>query len=232
MIFNDLQLATEPTSHHSLYTIQEEARIMSTLYGCGSGCDSIFLSAQRERAIEQARKRDVPSTGAKNSTLLHTQTKDQQDAVYNGRPIQLTAPPLSIYHPVFATFKQQMAEPLDRKTFSDTELRNAHQLIVDSVAFYVDEKARIFKIQESLNVLVSPELLWNTEIPFGQRTFKPDGMMRCTCEKFPSCETGAYEFTEVKNGIGEAHSDPIHQAQCDYVAYYSDKAVLFFLLVL
>jgi len=36
------------------------------------------------------------------------------------------------------------------------------------------------------------------------------------------------EFTEVKTGIGEAHSDPIHQAQCDYVAYYSDKDVRFF----
>ena len=170
----------------------------------------------------------MPSTGAKNSTLLRTQTDDREDAVYNGRPIQLTAPPLSIYHPVFATFKQKMAEPLNKTTFTSTELRNAHQLIIDSVAFYADEKTRISKIQETLNVLVSPELFWNTEIPFGQRTFKPDGMMRCICQKFPRCDTGAFEFTEVKNGVGEAHSDPIHQAQCDYVAYYSDEAVRFY----
>jgi hypothetical protein len=170
----------------------------------------------------------VPSNGATKSTLLRTQTDDRDDAVYNGRPIQLTAPPLPIYHPVFATFKQQIGEPIDKATFTSAELRNAHQLIVDSVAFYPDEKSRISKIQESLNVLVSPELFWNSEIPFGQRTFKPDGMMRCICERFPGRDTGAYEFTEVKNGIGEAHSDPIHQAQCDYVAYYSDKAVRFF----
>ena len=182
----------------------------------------------RETAVEQARKRDVPSTGAMNSTLLRTQTDDREDAVYNGRPIQLTAPPLSIYLPVFATFKRQMAEPIDRVMFTGTELRNAHQLIIDSVAFYADEKTRILKIQEALNVLVSPELFWNSEILFGQQTFKPDGMMRCICERFPGRDTGAYEFTEVKNGVGEAHSDPIHQAQCDYVAYYSDKAVRVF----
>ena len=159
----------------------------------------------------------MPSTGARNSTLLNTQREDRGDAVYNGRPIQLTAPPISIYHPVFAAFKQQIAEPIDRATFTSTELRNAHQLIVDSVAFYPDEKSRTVKIQESLNVLVSPELFWNSEIPYGQRTFKPDGVMRCTCEEFPGRDTGAYEFTELKNAIGEAHSDPIHQAQCDYV---------------
>lgn len=168
--------------------------------------------------VEQARKRDVPSTGAMNSTLLRTQTDDREDAVYNGRPIQLTAPPLPIYHPVFATFKQQIGELIDQATFTSAELRNAHQLIVDSVAFYPDEKSRISKIQESLNVLVSPELFWNSEILFGQRTFKPDGMMRCICERFPGRDTGVYEFTEVKNGIGETHSDLIHQAQCDYVA--------------
>jgi hypothetical protein len=170
----------------------------------------------------------VTSTGAFNSTLLDTQKDDREDAVYNGRPIQPTAPPLSIYHPVFATFKQKIAEPIDRATFTSTELRNAHQLIIDSVAFYADEKTRISKIQESLNVLVSPELFWNSEIPCGQRTFKPDGTMRCICERFPARDTGAYEFTEVKNGVGTAHSDPIHQAQCDYVAYYSDKAVRLF----
>ena len=48
-----------------------------------------------------------------NSTLLRTQTDDRDDAVYNGRPIQLTAPPLPIYHPVFATFKQQIGEPIE-----------------------------------------------------------------------------------------------------------------------
>ncbi len=90
--------------------------------------------------VKQARKCDVPSTGAMNSTLLCTQTNDSEDVVYNGRPIQLTAPPLSIYHPVFAAFKQQIAEPIDRATFTGTELWNAHQLIVDSMAFYADEK--------------------------------------------------------------------------------------------
>ena len=163
-----------------------------------------------------------------NSTLLRTRTNNRENTVYNGRPIQLTAPPLLIYHPVFAAFKRQIAEPIDKATFTGTDLRNAHQLIVDSVAFYANEKTRISKIQEALNVLVSPKLFWNTKILYGQRTFKPNGTMWCTCEKFPGRDTGAYEFTKVKNGVGEAHSDPIHQAQCAYVAYYSDKAACLF----
>jgi hypothetical protein len=124
-----------------------------------------------------------------------------------------------------------MAEPINKATFTGTELGDAHQLLIDFVAFYADEKARISKIKEALDVLVSPELFRNTEMPCGQRTFRPDGLGLSICEKFPRHDTGAYEFTEVKNGIGEAHSDPIHQAQCDYVAYYSDKSVRLFIFL-
>ena len=96
------------------------------------------------------------------------------------------------------------------------------------MAFYTDEDARVMQIQKALDVLVFPGLFWNSEMPIGNRTFRPDGLMRSVCEQLPGRDTAAYEFTEVKNGIGEAHSDPIAQAQCDYVAYYSDKAVSFF----
>ena len=109
--------------------------------------------------------------GAMNSTLLHTQTDDREDAVYNGRPIKLTAPPISIYHPVFAAFQQQIAESINRATFTSTELQNAYKLIIDSVAFYADEKTRISKIQGALDVLVSPELFWSSEFSFGQRWY-------------------------------------------------------------
>ena len=81
--------------------------------------------------------------------LLNIERDDRDDAVYNGRPIGLTAPPPLIYHLVFVKFQQQMAEPIDRVTFTSTELRNALQLMIDSVAFYADEKTRISKIQES-----------------------------------------------------------------------------------
>ena len=178
--------------------------------------------------VEKARTRDVPSTGAKNSTLLRTQMGDLEDAVYNGRPIQLTAPPLSIYHLVFADFQRKMAESVDKAAFTGPELLKAHQLLIDSVGFYTDEKTRISKIQKALNILVSPELFWNSEISYGKWTFKPNGTMWCICKRFSGCDTGAYKFTKVKNGVGEAHSDPIHQAQCNYIAYYSDKAACLF----
>jgi hypothetical protein len=39
MISNDMQIVTEPTSRRSLYTIEEEARVMCTFYGNGSEYD-------------------------------------------------------------------------------------------------------------------------------------------------------------------------------------------------
>jgi len=39
MILDDTQIVTEPTSRRSLYTIEEEAKLMCTFYGCSSGHD-------------------------------------------------------------------------------------------------------------------------------------------------------------------------------------------------
>jgi hypothetical protein len=39
MVLIDMQTVTEPTSRRSLYTIEEEARLMCTFYGNGSEYD-------------------------------------------------------------------------------------------------------------------------------------------------------------------------------------------------
>jgi hypothetical protein len=87
--------------------------------------------------------------------------------------------------------------------------------------FIVDENARRTKVEKRLRKLVHPEVLCTTEITDGGQVFKPDGFMKCECPRLPDNPTAAPGITEIKNGIGEAHSDPIHQAQCDYVTYYS-----------
>src|SRR6266545_500432 len=142
-------------------------------------------SAQREQVAEKARKRDVPSTGAINKSLLDTQKKGRDDAVYNGRPNDLTAPPLAIYHSVFAKFEREITAPVVKSTFTSQELQDTHQLTIDCEAFYMDENARRTKIEKKLPRLVHSEVLCTTEISDGGRTFKPDGFMKCECPSLP-----------------------------------------------
>ena len=84
----------------------------------------------------KARKRDVPSSGAIDKTLLDTQKMGREDAIYNGRPNDLTAPPLSIYHSVYANFQREMAE----STIKSEELQDTHKLVTDCVAFFIRMK--------------------------------------------------------------------------------------------
>jgi len=187
------------------------------------------LAARREDVAKAARKRKSPSTGAKNSTLLDTQKVGRVDAVYNGRPIRLSAPDISIYHPVFASFRQKIAGTIDKASFTKEELTETHNFIISSLEFYNNEAERLTRINPPLRYLVDRDVLCTVEIPYGDTIFKPDGHIRCDCQKFPDRDVVALLFTEGKNGIGEGSSDPIHQSQCDYVAYYSaEKVYLFF----
>jgi hypothetical protein len=169
-----------------------------------------------------ASKRDPPSTGAKNSTLRKTQKENEVDAIYNGRPVNLTAPPIEIYHPVFAKFRHEISLPIDKSSFTTEELSMAMELVTTSLAFYKDEDARIKEITTAMNVLVGEQALRRAEIMRDNgKHYTPDGSVFVQCEKFARHDEAASAFTEVKNGIGEGGSDPIQQAQCDYVLFYS-----------
>ena len=184
------------------------------------------LSVQREDVAIAASKRDSPSTGAKNSTLRKTQKENQADAIYNGRPINLTAPPIEIYHPIFAKFRHEISVKIDKSSFTPNELSMAFDLVTNSLAFYEDEDARIKDITTAMNALVDDQVLRRTEIMRDcGKFYKPDGSIFVQCEKFPSRDEAATAFDEIKNAIGEGGSDPIHQAQCDYVLFYSAKDV-------
>jgi hypothetical protein len=180
-----------------------------------------FPLAQRENVVAAACKRDSPSSGAKNSTLINTQRKEKIDAVYNGRPLELTAPPISIYHPVFAKFRREVAQPIDKTSFTAGELGKTLEFVTRSLAFYQDEDLRISQIDPPLRHLVHFFVLHKSEITTTNVNMKPDGSVFAECKRFPNKDKAASDFSEVKNGIGEGASDPIHQAQCDYVNYYS-----------
>jgi len=139
-----------------------------------------------------ARKRDSPSTGAKNSTLRKTQKEDQADAIYNGRPINLTAPPIEIYHPTFAKFRHEISVKIDKSSFTPNELSMAFDLVINLLAFYEDEDARIKDITMAMNALVDDQVLRRTEIMRDcGKLYKPDGSIFVQCEKFPRRDEAA-----------------------------------------
>jgi hypothetical protein len=173
-----------------------------------------------------ALKRDSPSAGATNSTLRTTQKGNQADAIYNGRPVNLTAPPIEIYHPIFARFRREISRPIDKSSFTAAELTMAMDLVAKSVAFFKTETVRITDIGTALKTLVDKDVLRETVIRRDNGNYyQPDGCVFVQCEKFSEYTEAATAFTEVKNSVGEGGSDPIHQAECDYVLYYSANDV-------
>ena len=140
------------------------------------------------------------------------------------------APLIAVYHPVFATFQKKMSAPLDDFKFSSDDLREVHKLVINSLSLYQNESLRKNDLNDFR--LVHDDILESTVLGDGH-SFTPDGNTRVFCKLTKGLALRAVtSFTEIKNEIGEGGSDPIHQAQCDYVAYYSAAVVglLFFVL--
>jgi hypothetical protein len=115
---------------------------------------------------------------------------------------------------------------LDSSTLTTEELKAALLFTTNSLSPYDDVRARIKEIEESLKKLVGVDVLSSTPImDCGRgRSFRPHGVMRCNCERFPDRQFAVYAFTEVSNGFGQG---PIFRGQRGYVNYYSAKAVRF-----
>lgn len=148
--------------------------------------------------------------------------------MYNGRPLELTAPPIEIYHPVFAAFRRKMSQPTKDFKFSAAELEQSYTFITKSLAFYENKDARRDQL-DVLRELVHENFLDSRWIPSGSGTkFNPDGVGVIPCQNLLRKPRAAIFFTEVKNGVGEGGSDPISQLQCDYTAFYSADLVRVF----
>jgi len=130
-----------------------------------------------------ASRRDPPSTGAKNSTLRKTK-ENKIDAIYNGHPVNLTAPPIEIYHSVFAKFRYEISLPIDNSSFTAEELTMAMELVTGSLAFHKDEDTRIKETTTAMVTLVDEQVFRRTEIMRDNgRHYKPDGCVFVQCEK-------------------------------------------------
>ncbi|KAJ3795640.1 hypothetical protein GGU11DRAFT_214412 [Lentinula aff. detonsa] len=174
----------------------------------------------RQAIASVAQKRPSPSTGAKSAQLVSSQVEERPDAAYNHRPPELAPPPLSIYHPVFARFRREMATPTESLQLTDKELRQASLLMDVSLRHYSSEEQR----REALSKVffLDEQRFWNgMSININDTKMEPDGVLKLDLGfGFASLYT---ILGELKNGGGDGGCDPSDQAQCVYIKLVSSK---------
>jgi len=178
----------------------------------------------RRSILESAVHREAPLIDAQLYKLRDVQTINHPDAIFNHRPLELTGPPITIYHPVFSNFIRSMSVPTETLEFTDAELEKAMYLITIATEFYGHENSRKGAIHKILEGFDFDATIAYHNAQQKQRIFSPSAFMRTKCSLM--ADVKAYpSFLEVKNEIGEGGSDPIAQAECDYVAVVTSDEV-------
>lgn len=189
------------------------------------GLDKLLDSTSDREAIAAAgRKRRSPSSGARISELMKTQTPTRLDAIYNYRPLDLAPPPIIIYHPAFARFARAMSHPLDPDNpYTRKEVQTAREFIQLSSKLYGDDVSRQRAITDALSDAVGGGILDRAPLDYSSGSFEPDGVihMDTSFEGF----IPVVAITQVKNEIGTGGCDPLAQAECAYVAVYTSREV-------
>ncbi|KAI0084609.1 hypothetical protein BDY19DRAFT_1060168 [Irpex rosettiformis] len=175
----------------------------------------------REIVAFVARKRHLPSRAAEQIEITKTQSTSQEDAVYNGRPIQLLQPPVAVWHPLFAKFRRLMSMSPETLKFSPSQLDRAREFMVVSAKFYPSDSARAYELCRN-PPLVLPECFKEISIPGrivetdGGATVRSSSSSGEILEAFPL-------FMEVRSEIGLGHTDPLIRAQCGYKTIYCSE---------
>ena len=134
--------------------------------------------------------------------------------------MNLIAPPIQIYHPVFAKFLSRASLPFDG---DDKTLRRTSDLLKVSCVCYKNEASRMLALRRLLADLVHDDMLESREIDFDdKRWMKPDATIfaRPVMGLHPVCA-----FLEVKNEIGTGGCSPLLQCQSDFVKLCSSSMV-------
>lgn len=174
----------------------------------------------RENIADRARSRESPSAGATSSCCFETQDSRRPDAIYNFRPVQLSVPPVTIYHPVFADFLDLIEE--EPEDFLPEELDQAQHLITAATDYYKTEEQRRDALEDMASA-VHARILSRKTFEFTSRKLTLDGAV-CAA-KTPNGFNTVSAITVVKNEVGDGKSDPLAQAECAYVAIYSSNEV-------
>ncbi|KAJ7248646.1 hypothetical protein B0H12DRAFT_1234949 [Mycena haematopus] len=164
----------------------------------------------------------APSTGAKVENMRAAQNVDCPEAIYNGRPANLTGPPISVYHPIFGVFQSMIARDLKTFPFERQDLQVTQALINAASQYYVNEKERQDQIASFLDYFFGVGFSTTKELRSGAKTYKPDSSKRCPMDAlYDAWEAGHGEalslIRELTNGVGIGSCDPMDQGEKDYL---------------
>jgi hypothetical protein len=118
-----------------------------------------------------------------------------------------------------------MATPLDSFVFSHEELEMALKFMAAACDIYAheDHRRRAYSMLE----VVHKDILQHVTVKLdAHRSCVPSGHTTVHC---PNLSVGTFVLSsasEVKNEVGEGGSDPIAQAECDYVAVVASDMVM------
>ena len=187
----------------------------------------IYLAREldRESVVGKAKGRPSPSTGAKLDKLRDVQRPSQADAIYNHRPLSLSAESITIYHSVFAEFINDISAPLNSLDFSHEELAAAVDVVQAATQFYKIEDFLVTAMRKAVGSTLDKELFTRSVVAAsqgsGSTSAEPNGLLTVVCSMLPNQPIGYYGVEETKNESGEGESDSVAQAECDYRAIVS-----------
>ncbi|RIB07705.1 hypothetical protein C2G38_2252459 [Gigaspora rosea] len=152
-----------------------------------------------------------PSSGAKPSTFFTTQITNP---ILNGRPLELTGPPINIYNRVFTKFLEDF-NSIELEVPPDT-LEWVMDIISASADKYFIEDGRMNNMREILSKIFGTIVL--TSYAKG-----------CSCDGLLTAKVGLLDayigIIEGENEVGSGETDPSLKAAIYYRDYWSQTVV-------
>ncbi|KZV95145.1 hypothetical protein EXIGLDRAFT_834524 [Exidia glandulosa HHB12029] len=171
------------------------------------------LEAVYQRAAVQAIRnlKLSPSKSALQSKLVTAQMLTRPEAILNGRPHELTGPPIGVYHHIFPKFQNgcTKAIPLQRAYVSLT-----FQFLLASRQYYPSETARQNALRSLLYDLLGSDVFIPSAIEgaSGMR----DSVHGLSAQVAPARHSMYSLLGEIKNGFSTSGCDRLEQASHRY----------------
>ena len=131
--------------------------------------------------------------------------------VFNGRPYELTGPPIGLFHPVFDYFQ------------AEREAHNPHPVVYQQVRELIVASAKIYKTEKDREKGIDPILHQLLGQPF--TIVQVEG---AECDGVITWNSGmgnAYlVLREIKNEMGMAPTDPYNQGSLSYRKYWAAES--------
>jgi hypothetical protein len=121
---------------------------------------------------------ESPSIAASTDSMTTHQTVHHPEAIYNGRPANLTGPPISVYHPIFSQFQSMVQIELDAFIYETHDLVAAERLIEIAPTYFEDDQTRQDATAPIFEHFLKGACRRSVELRSGGKLYKPDGLNR------------------------------------------------------